>query len=124
MLCEAKGLYDQAIERRLMAMSLLKVDPAEIEAGREAYRLTGWGGYWRKEGKISEERAKRTYILPYNLARIYARLGDKERALMWLDETFKERSDHLVFLKVEPVFEVLRSEPRFVDLLKRVGLDS
>jgi TolB-like protein/DNA-binding winged helix-turn-helix (wHTH) protein len=120
---EQKGLYDQAIERRLMAMTLIKVEPAEIEAGRNAYRQTGWRGYWGKEVKASEERAKRTYVLPYNLARIYARLGDKEHAFMWLEEAFKEHSDHLLFIKVEPIFDGLRAEPRFADMLRRVGLD-
>lgn len=120
---EQKGLYDQAIERRLKAMSLIKVDPSEIEAGREAYRLTGWRGYWSKEVKVTEERAKRTYVLPYNVARIYARLGDKERAFVWLEEAYKEHSDHLVFLKVEPIFDGLRSDARFANLLRRVGLD-
>src|SRR5262249_44323976 len=59
----------------------------------------------------------------YYKALIYAGLGQKEQALEWLEKAYDERSDLLVYLKVDPIFESLRKEPRFADLLRRMGLD-
>ncbi len=52
----------------------------------------------------------------------YAGLGDKESALDMLDRSYAERSDHLPVIGIAPDVESLRSEPRFVGLLRRVGL--
>ena len=59
----------------------------------------------------------------YYKASIYAGLGEKEQALEWLEKAYDERSDLLVYLKVDPIFDSrLRSEPRFGKLLQRMGL--
>ena len=50
------------------------------------------------------------------------RVGDKESALEWLEKGFEERDDLMVNLKVEPIFNGLRSNPRFEDLVRRVGI--
>jgi hypothetical protein len=55
------------------------------------------------------------------IASIYAGLGEKEEALAWLEEGFKERSFQLQFLKVDPRFDALRDDPRFANLLQRIG---
>jgi serine/threonine-protein kinase len=62
-------------------------------------------------------------VSPFFLALIYAGLGDKERALQMLEDTFEERYCWIVHLKSEPVFDELRSEERFVSLLERMGLN-
>ena len=53
-----------------------------------------------------------------DLAEIYARLGDKNAALKWLETAYAEHSDSLVYLKVDPEFDSVRSDPRFAELLK------
>jgi len=55
------------------------------------------------------------------VARIYSALGDKEQALTWLETAFRERAAQLVFLKTDPRFDELRSEPRFQDLGRRMS---
>jgi len=120
---EQKGLYDQAIKDRLKAMTIIGVNPQEIKAGGAIYRQSGWKGYWQKELEVTRRRAQRTYVLSYNLARICARLGEKDQAIAWLEKAYKEHSDHLVLLKVDPILDSLRDDPRFTDLLRRVGLD-
>lgn len=123
---EQKGLYDQAFEVRLKAMTVIGFDPETIEARKKAYAVSGWKGYWRKELELTEEWARQEggYVTPYSLARMCARLGDKNRALGWLEKAYSERSDHLVLLKVDPIFDELRADPRFLDLLRRVGFTS
>jgi TolB-like protein/Tfp pilus assembly protein PilF len=62
------------------------------------------------------------YVPAFNLAIIYLGLGNKDQAFEWLERAYKERSSWLVSLKVEPMFDSLRADPRFQDLLRRVGL--
>ena len=69
-----------------------------------------------------KELSARRYVSPYQIAMIYAGLGDKEQALAWLERAYQQRVHNLVFLKVEPELDGLRSDPRFVDLMRRVGL--
>ena len=65
--------------------------------------------------------AKR-HVSGYHFALIYAGLGDKENALHWLEEAYREHSTWILHLKVDPRLDPLRSDPRFQDLLRRVGL--
>ena len=61
-------------------------------------------------------------VLPYSLATVHARLGDAERALACLEQAYEERSTHLNDLNIDPEFDSLRPDPRFRDLVRRVGL--
>ena len=62
------------------------------------------------------------YVSPYMLAIIYTALGDKEQAYEWLGKVYDERSYYVIWLKVDPVFDSLRSDPRFIDFMRKVGL--
>jgi tetratricopeptide (TPR) repeat protein len=62
------------------------------------------------------------YVDAYRLAQIYAALGDKEKALGTLEEAYRERSSLIVWLKLEPKFDGLRSDSRYADLVRRIGL--
>ncbi len=62
------------------------------------------------------------YIPQYSLALVYFGLGDKERVFQYLERAFADREDHLLHLKTEPMFDSLHSDPRFKDLVRRVGL--
>src|SRR6185503_13641901 len=68
--------------------------------------------------QISETR----YVSPYFFAVIYAGLGNKDQTFAWLDKAVEDRSFFLIWLKVEPLFDPLRDDPRFHNLLRRVGL--
>ena len=59
---------------------------------------------------------------PYNLALIYAKLGEKSAAFKWLDQACRERSSEIVYLDVEPIFDAIRSDPRFAAVRECVGL--
>jgi tetratricopeptide (TPR) repeat protein len=120
---QQRGLYDESIETRLKGMSVIGVRPEEIEVGRAAYRQSGWIAYWKKELELTRERAKQTYVLPYNIARIYARLGEVDLTFEWLEQAYKDRSEHVILLKVDPIFDTFRSDARYASLLRRVGFD-
>ena len=53
----------------------------------------------------------------------YLGIGDNEQAFVWLERAYQEKSEMLLYLKVLPFFDPLRSDPRFAELIRRVGLD-
>jgi hypothetical protein len=63
-----------------------------------------------------------TKTSPWEVAGIYARLGDKDKAFEWLEKAYLQRDFQLGRLKVWPVVDNLRSDPRYADLLRRIGL--
>ncbi|MDQ3011445.1 MAG: tetratricopeptide repeat protein, partial [Acidobacteriota bacterium] len=69
-----------------------------------------------------EAAAADTYVPPFYLAIITSNLGDKDRAFAWLEKAYQERSGWMPWLKLEPLFDGLRTDARFSDLLRRIGL--
>jgi len=83
------------------------------------------GGKRVKALKIAEQfedLAKERYVDGYEVAIVYSGLGDKDKAFHWLDRGIEEHSAAMVFLKVDPLFDRLHSDPRYADLLRRIGL--
>lgn len=64
----------------------------------------------------------RCYVSPANIALIYTGLGERDQAFQWLEKAYEDRSWWLVFLKTDPRFDSIRSDPRLADLLQRVDL--
>jgi pentatricopeptide repeat protein len=76
--------------------------------------------------RLLEELKKRNqsgYVPTAALVNAYLGLGDNEQAFAWLEKAYNEQSNLLGLLKVHPHFDPLRGDPRFVDLVRRVGLD-
>jgi tetratricopeptide (TPR) repeat protein len=69
-----------------------------------------------------EEQSKSNYVAAFDIALIHAGLGEKDQAFAWLEKAYEERSPDLVTLRTEPRFDNLRSDRRFTDLARRVGL--
>ncbi|HET9530589.1 MAG TPA: hypothetical protein VFQ92_09575, partial [Blastocatellia bacterium] len=66
--------------------------------------------------------SKQSYVPPYCIAQIYAGMGMKDEAFAWLEKAYQERSTYLGNLRSEHTLDSLRPDPRFSDLLRRVGL--
>ncbi|MBA4185906.1 MAG: hypothetical protein H0X49_18150, partial [Acidobacteria bacterium] len=79
---------------------------------------------WQKKLERFNEKAKRgEYVPAMNYALAYTRLADKEQAFAWLAKAEQERNGRLIYeIKLDPIYDSLRSDPRFQDLLRRVGL--
>ena len=71
--------------------------------------------------ELEEKYAKRESAA-LNLAAVYAGLGEKDQAFAWLDKDFQSRNGTLAQITFLPTFDALRSDPRYVDLLRRMGL--
>lgn len=69
-----------------------------------------------------KERQQREYVPAFSIALIYVGLGQTDPAFEWLEKALDERSSWLGSLKIEPMLDVLRADPRFDELLKRIGL--
>jgi len=117
-----KGLQRDAVEQFLRGNSLASESPEAVTELKQSFLRFGMQGYWRRSLELEQQKAKHRYVSAYDIAVLYARLGEKEQALSWLDKAYEERSSSLVYLKVEPSFDSLRKDPRLVDLLRRINL--
>ncbi len=87
-----------------------------------AYAVSGKKEEARKVVNSFKAAAGKRYIPPTYYGILYAGLGDKDQALAWLEKAFQERADLLTWLNVEPMMDDVRSDPRFQDLIRRIGL--
>jgi tetratricopeptide (TPR) repeat protein len=109
-----------------MWRDMLRADP-------ELYPTRSWLAYaLGTSGQIEEARtivndletqARAGYVGAYFMAIAYAGIGNKNRAFAWLEKGLEERSEDMVFLKVEPGWDPLRSDPRFEAILQRMGFE-
>ena len=72
--------------------------------------------------KSLEARVKKEYVSPMEFAYAYARLRDRDKTMEWLEKAYRERSPRLVRLTMEPDLKSMQNDPRFMNLVKRVGL--
>jgi serine/threonine-protein kinase len=119
---ESQGKHAEAIAESREALKLAKDIPAYLANLGCAYAVAGKKNEAQKVLGELEQMSKRIYVSPYYMARVYAGLGEKEQCFRWLEKALDEHSDSLVSLKVDPTFASLRSDPRFHDLLRRIGL--
>ena len=68
------------------------------------------------------ERSKTTYVTPWQIATLYTRAGKNDEALDWLEKAFEAHDPNMPYISVDPIFDSLRDNPRFQDLLRRMNL--
>jgi TolB-like protein/predicted Ser/Thr protein kinase len=119
-----KRMYPQAIEE-WKAYGQLSGDRNESEfasALEQGFRSAGWKGALTKGIEFRQAQRKNAYSSAYVIAALYADLGDKEQAFRWLNTAYQEHDWHLVSLKTNFLLDPLRSDPRFAELVRKVGL--
>jgi TolB-like protein/DNA-binding winged helix-turn-helix (wHTH) protein/Tfp pilus assembly protein PilF len=116
-----KKMYPEAIANfeRSMARTGRQTDTLGTLA--QVYGLAGRGNETRKIIRELKERSRHHYVFPSVFANAYLGLNDKERALTYLEQAYKEQDPWLFYLKVWPLLDPLRSEPRFQALLRRLN---
>ena len=117
----AKGDHDEAIAILESLKQQLPTSQMLGQLGAE-YALTGRRTDALKTIAAINELSKQQYVSPYDLAVVYNTMGDKEQALIWLEKAREDQSEWMSFLRFDYRFDGLRSDPRFTDLLRRVGL--
>lgn len=120
---EQKGQYDQSVEAFLKFYGPIKQQgPEAVAAFRETYTKSGWKGFWRKVLDLNMERAKRGVNL-HGVAENYARLGERDQALFWLEKAIEQRQGEITIHIRNPFWDGYRSDPRFAELVRRMGLE-
>jgi serine/threonine protein kinase/tetratricopeptide (TPR) repeat protein len=88
----------------------------------QGFRSAGWKGALTKGIQTRQAQRKTGYSSPYGIAQLYAELGDKEQAFRWLNTACQERDAALAGLKTDFSLDSIRSDPRFAELVRKVGL--
>jgi tetratricopeptide (TPR) repeat protein len=92
---------------------------------QRAYQQGGIGQYWRERLRMEEQESEESGdYWPYRLAMLSARAGDRDGAIKWLEKALEERNSRLILLNVEPLFDSVRDDPRFSELVRRIGIPS
>ena len=119
---EQKAMYDEAIAELNEAVRLSARSAQALVLLGHAYAVSENRDAARAVLGELHESSRRSYVSPYRIAAIYVGLGESEPAFAWLERAYVERDAWLVWLKVDPVLDPIRHDPRFHDLLRRVGL--
>ena len=110
------------IEPALQAMAAGHMPAPDREKITEAYRRSGARGFFRKWAELVAQRQSEKADTPVEVAGLYAQAGDSDQAFVWLEKAYRKRVSLLTNVNVEPAFDSLHSDPRYDDLLRRIGL--
>ena len=124
-------IAESYVEKRMYAEAIAEYQKGLAISGRNLTYLSELGWAHARAGNTPEamkilnqleEISRQSYVPPFAFAFIYIGLGDKDHAFTWLEKDYEQRDNPMVFLKAEPIFDPLHSDPRFQDLLRRIGL--
>jgi eukaryotic-like serine/threonine-protein kinase len=115
-----KGDYSTGIEE-LQKAKAMEPTPQLIGMLGYAYAKSGRKDEARKLLAELKEQSKGRYVASYWIAIIYVGLDEKDEAFAWLEKAYQERSWWLVWIKMDPIVDSLRSDSRFIDLMRRIG---
>jgi TolB-like protein len=119
-----KGMYSEVIEQWSVSYGhsgnreFVEFD----DAAERGFRSAGWRGALTEGMKVLLSQRQTGYVSPYQIARFYADLGDKEKAFEWLNTAYSEHDYQLRELNTDFGMDHLRPDPRFTELVRKVGL--
>lgn len=124
-----KGSYTPAIDafqelNKALTPVLGRAHPIPIAALAHVLAVSGKTDSARTLLALLKEKSKTEYVPSYWIAAVHAALGDREEAFASLDEAYSEHDASLAFLKVDPLFDNLRSDERFRSILRKIGLET
>jgi TolB-like protein/DNA-binding winged helix-turn-helix (wHTH) protein/Tfp pilus assembly protein PilF len=111
----AAATFIQSLEREGASPAMI----AAVRSGDKEFGLKGFWTAWLKFRRTSIAAGKED---PMSIACVYTRAGDNDEALKWLEKAFKARRPWILYIGVDPIFDSLRSDPRFASLSRRIGL--
>jgi eukaryotic-like serine/threonine-protein kinase len=115
------GMFKEAIGERQKVLTL-SGNPDLAAAIGEDFNTSGYPGVMKSWLEGLKEVSKRGYVSSYNIAQIYARLGDKGQALASLETALEQRDSNLTYVKVEPAFDDIRSDLRFKRVVQQLNM--
>lgn len=118
-----RSMFNEAIEVLQKALAISKEAPTVKGRLGYAYARSGRRSLARRILQELLDDSKRKYVTPIAIALVYCGLGDNDETLKWLDKAYEERAGGLLSLRVRPMWASLRPDPRFSELLQRLGLE-
>ena len=119
---EAKGMYDEAVAEYGRAVGSWAISLEEWASIKAAYEKSGWKAFLQAWLDRMLKLNQTGYMPPFVIASFYSRLGERDEAIAWLERAYEARDFRMEHLGVAFEFDSLRSDPRFTDLLRRIGL--
>jgi TolB-like protein len=116
-----RGLHQEAVAAYARQKQLDGEPATEVAAFKEVFARESWPGFLQLRIRSMEAQGQPDCD---EIASFYARVGDLDRAFTWLEKSYAGRSARLTHLKVDARYDNLRADPRFADMLRRVGLGS
>jgi TolB-like protein/Tfp pilus assembly protein PilF len=121
---EQKSMFEEAIAQFQAAVPNPVFGPMAMTNLGHVYAVSGQRQQALEMLARLKQRSAQGYVSPYQVAAIHAGLGEKDLAFEWLEKAYAERASWMVHIKWDPRLANLRSDPRFQDLVRRVGLPS
>ncbi len=115
-------MYGEAIGEQQRGRALVSTGPQGLGSLGRSYAVAGKKAEARNILDKLLENSRRGQSVTLDIANVYAALDDKDLALQWLERAYNERNTSLALVNVDPDWESFRSEPRFTNLLKKMGL--
>ncbi len=118
---DAKGMYEKLAEYTILT-NLGVYRDEDLAEVKQAYAKSGWRGFLQASLAQFMKQNEKNPVPPFVIAGLHARLGNNDEAIKWLQKGYNERDFRLTYISVAWEFDGLRSDPRFVALLKKIGL--
>src|SRR5262249_48252032 len=118
---EAKGMYDEAVREYTTASQLGTLMAGQMANANDVYKKSGWKAYLQSNVDQLEKAPSRR-LPAFVIATFYAKAGRTDEAIKWLETGYEERDYHMTVISVSFEFDGLRSDPRFKELVRRMGL--
>lgn len=118
-----KGMYDEALPEFIKSLPWWGGCVELIPILEDAYRKDGMNGFWRKWVECHQDQLVDNNFTLFVSASAYSILEEKDKAFECLEKVYQNRASYMVYLKVDPAFNNICTDPRFKDLLKRIGIE-
>lgn len=116
-----KGMYAKAIEIWKASYDV-KNDIEAIEVLSKGYKDGGYQKSLENLALLLIKRSDSMYVTPWQIATLYTRAGKKDNALKWLEKAYDQHDGNMTYIGVDPIFDILKGDPRFSNLLKKMNL--
>ena len=119
---EQKRMYPEAVDAYLKFLTLNDSPQNLREEIAHGFKVSGYDGFLLKRLEVLKTAAKTRDVEPLHFAALYARLGQKDDAFAWFNRAFEARDVSTLQFKIEPAYDPIRNDPRYTQLLQKIGL--
>jgi serine/threonine protein kinase/TolB-like protein/Flp pilus assembly protein TadD len=119
-----KSNYNEALKILSRASLFSKGNPVIVAAIGYTYALAGRQEDAHNMVELLIEKSEEEYVSPFWMAVVYVGLNNYKQAMLWLERAYEDRDGAIIYLDVIPIFDPLRSDQRFINLLKKIGFNS